>query len=339
MGCLPLLVQCALLLLMIETCWGQQPYIFSDGEQVQNVFSSGGQLIVGTNRALYDITTTSNAFVQRQNRTLQGSNRLLVKANEGIYNNLLVSCDSSMCILAEVSNFNLISWSVSSSIVLRGGTTNAPGLFALSASDVPELLYINSATGSSPVRMIRGSLLNVNLQGSPSNSMFRKGAIVNEAVVENTYQYHLEFSHNGFLYSVGDRHRDEPGPLPTARVLRLCSNDSTAGINFFRSHMEVKLACGANSAAITSATFVSDSNNPFGQPTLVVSAWDSVDRTIVICTYNLSSIDGAMRSKFDECHRGIGKVGFLRYGDTLLEQCRDFTQDAQAVRQAGGSVL
>lgn len=330
MECVTLLAKCALWLLMMDTCWGlqQQPYIFSDGEQVQNVFSSGVQLIVGTNRALYNIET-SNGFVQRQNRSLQGPNSLLVKANEGIYNNLLVSCDSSTCILASISNFNSISWSVASSSVLRAGTTNAPGLFALSSGGDPELLYVNSATGNMPVRVVRGSLANVNLPvGPPSNSEFRRMAVINEAVVEIGYQFHLEFSHNGFLYLIADRHRDEPDPLTTARVVRLCSTDSSMGITFFRSHMEVKLACGGSTSAISSATFVNGSDNPFSEPTLVISTLGS---PAVICTYNLSSIDGAMQEKFDECQRGDGKAGFPRYGDTQLVQCRDFTQDQQAV--------
>ena len=324
------------ILLMQKTFCSSQEFFFLNGEQVTNVISLGTRIVVGTTAALYDISTSG--LNQLQRLSLSGRNRLLVKVNEGMFSNLVMSCDTSVCFLAELSNFTIMPWRVASDACLRPTTSLAPGIFALSAGDFPELLYVDSATQNLVRRIVRGQLKNVNLGGPypPSNSMFDM-LVMNDEARSGEFNYYLQFSHDNFLYMIADREIDDnEAPIPAARVLRFCSNDSTSTRNVFRSYMELKLSCGSGTS-ITAAAFVSA--QPFGQPTLVVAAESDASSESYICAYSLASNDAAMLFKFDDCLAGQGMAGFTRYGTSQQQLCRNFTTLAQKVNHNSNCVI
>ena len=325
----------SILMMQATLCSGME-FVFPNEEQVTNVISSGTRIIVGTTAALYDISTSG--LNQLQRLSLSGRNRLLVKVNEGMFSNLVMSCDTSVCFLAEVANFTIMPWRVASDTVLRPTTPLSPGIFALSAGDLPELLYVDSATSTLVRRIVRGQLKNVNLAGPypPSNSVFDM-LVMNDEARSGEFNYYLQFSHDNFLYMIADREIDDSeDPIPAARVLRFCSNDSTSTRNVFRSYMELKLSCGSGTS-ITAAAFVSA--QPFGQPTLVVAAESGASSESYICAYSLASIDAAMLFKFEDCLAGQGMAGFTRYGTSQQQVCRDFTNLPQKVNHNSNCVI
>ena len=316
------------LLAAINLISGQ--FVFPNGETVRKVLS-GDKFIVGTTGALYDISMT-NGQSQLQRRQLTGPSRLLVSVDEGMYRNLVLNCDNSMCLLVERSNFSQIVWSYPSAMILRESTENSVGIFAISADDTPDLFYVDSPLSNTPARIVRGVLMDINLSGSPANPTFTQVVESTEAVIERDFQFYLEFTDSNFLYLVSDRHSLENAPKPAARVLRFCANDSDSNRPVFRSYFEVKLSCGTGTT-ITAATFFSiNETTSFAQPVLVISAQSETTGESYVCSYSLNSINAVMQAKFDECRIGNGQAGFTRYGASLMEDCRDLTSQ-QVIRK------
>ena len=159
------------ILLMQKTLCSSQEFFFLNGEQVTNVISSGTRIVVGTTAALHDISISG--LKQLQRLSLSGRNRLLVKVNEVMFSNLVISCDRRVCFLAEVANFTIMPWRVASTAVLRPTMSLSPGIFALSADDLPELLYVDSATSTLVRRIVRGAAEECESSGPLSSFKFR----------------------------------------------------------------------------------------------------------------------------------------------------------------------
>jgi hypothetical protein len=296
-----------------------------NNEVLRNIIHTDQHIVIGSSHALYRINP--NTLIVDERAPLTAPNRLLVSDVGGSYDGSVLSCDNDRCLLAEVVNLVNISWVVEDSIstVIRTGVTNIVGVFVPSQNGTSEIVYGETANGQAARRFSRGGLVNVNFitTGTPQNSLFSRSAQRLEDDVTESFYYHAQFAHNGFVYFVSSPVEDQAFP----NVARVCQNDTGSTVTGrFISHFEIKLECRGESSdpgVITAATLVT--TPPFAEPTLLISMLYTgmEEATVDICAFSLMEIDRMMENKFRVCINGTGEAGFDR--DRLSAATRQCT--------------
>ena len=310
----------SLLFLVVQCRAAEFTPTTASGETLRNIFRAGGQAVVGSSAALYRIDL--NSLSVQETLALPSENRVLVPDLEETN---FVSCDSNRCFLAAISDFNQVSWEVPSGTVIRSETDDTvASILASSMTGVPELTFGEVANGNDARRFVKGAL-------DLTTQEFSSIADLQEACRFESFNYHLEFAHNGFIYFVTDG--DEESIYP--RVTRFCQNDTGTGEQErFGSQYEIRLACGAeelsNDRRITTATFVT--GPPFNEPTILIATLTNGASTVDICSYSVAEIDRRMWDHFVDCIDGVLDVmsGFRRDGQSQCVAVLD-CQRAMAV--------
>ena len=236
-----------LLLATVLMCSNAMEEFAPEDVTLRNIILIDQHILVGSSSSLYRLNP--NTLMDEVTMPLTSENRLLVADSGGSFDGNFLSCDSNRCFLAEISNFNNVSWQVdSSSPLIRDGTMNLHGLFVPSLGGTSELIFVETANGEVGRRVVRGGLANVMFSPSrttpPQDSEFLLLADRVESRVVDPTTYYTQFTHNGFVYFVHD-------PIPFEsfiRVLRFCQNDSGVAEGpqrNFVSHVEIKLGCGS----------------------------------------------------------------------------------------------
>ena len=297
-------------------------------ETLRNIIHTDEHIVIGSSSALYHIRPNTLTVAERL--PLTAPNRLLVPDIGGTYDGNILTCDNRRCALIEIVNFANVSWLVEPSMpVIRTGVANAVGGFVRSLNGTSEIVYAETANGLMARRFARGRLLNVNFESTmPQNSLFSRSAERTEDDPTESFDYHAQFTHNGFIYFVSSPVEDEDFPT----VVRFCQNDT--GSVRFNSHFEIQLKCvGENGeiGVITAAAPVM--GPPFAEPTLLISMLYSVghgEATVDVCAYSLVEIDQIMENKFRVCINGTGVTGFTRDGVISTRQCTRIEPERQA---------
>ena len=296
-------------MLLAIRAYCEQEFTPDAGEIIRNIVYTDHQILVGSSGAVYRVDPGILNVVER--RPLLTPNRLLVADTGGSFNGQLLTCDHSVCFLANSMDFSNVSWSVPRNTIFRDGQDSVVGLFTPSLAGTSELLFGENANGFFGRRFIRGAFKNVNLTGPnpPDNSEFLVTAEKTETSNGEVYQHYTQFLHNDYIYFVTDTVMGEVTPLPAGRVVRFCRNDSgtTRGMNF-GSYFELRLGC-SSSTTITAATFINSS--PFLQPTIVITS-RSESNDMHMCAYSVETIDQLMLEKYTQCIGGIGQTAFAR---------------------------
>ena len=294
---------------------------FTPGQNavLRNIIKQGQYLLVGSSSALYRLNSSTLAV--DTSLVLTAESRLLVGDTGGALDGNFLSCDNNRCFLAEVTNFNNMSWLLQPSTpLINGGMMNAQGQLLPGN----ELIFAEAANGERGRGVVRGRLSNVEITQTimtPQNSEFILLADRIENQVGDPIVYYTQFTHEEFIYFVHDPLQGED----SIRVQRFCRNDS--GVEFisnFGSHFEIRLSCGTERDGLLSAAhFVTSA--PFSEPTLIVSksvltAMDTV--RVEVCTFSVAEIDRRMSNKFRDCLMGMGNAGFSRGGQN---ECRGRT--------------
>ena len=295
----------SLLFLVVQCRAAEFTPTTASGETLRNIFRDGEQAVVGSSAALYRIDL--NSLSVQETLALPSENRMLVPDLEETN---FVSCDSNRCFLAAISDFNQVSWEVPSDTIIRRETDDTvASILAPSMTGVPELTFGEVANGNDARRFVKGAL-------SSTTPEFISIADYQEANRFESFNYHLEFAHNGFIYFVTDR--DDESIYP--RVTRFCQND-TGAEGRFGSQYEIRLACGSEEASndrrITTATFVT--GPPFNEPTILIATLTSAEAfSVDICSYSVAEIDRRMWDHFVDCIDGVEDVmsGFRRDGQS-----------------------
>ena len=309
----------SLLFLVVQCRAAEFTPTTASGETLRNIFRAGEQAVVGSSAALYRIDL--NSLSVQETLALPSENRMLVPDLEETN---FVSCDSNRCFLAAISDFNQVSWEVPSGTIIKRETDDTvASILAPSMTGVPELTFGEVANiGNGARRFVKGAL-------SSTTPEFISIADYQGANRFESFNYHLEFAHNGFIYFVTDR--DDESIYP--RVTRFCQNDTGAD-GRFGSQYEIRLGCGSEEASndrrITTATFVT--GPPFNEPTILIATLTNGASTVDICSYSVAEIDRRMWDHFVDCIDGVLDVmsGFRRDGQSQCVAVLDF-QRAMAV--------
>ena len=293
----------------------------TEGETFRNLISAHSHLLLGSSRAIYRL---DDDLVRQQKRTLTGPSRMLVADYVGSFRNSFLSCDNITCFLAQLTDFESVSWQVNSPLVNRRFQDNAVGVLAPRANGTSDLTYGERAgreLGGGRL-FAKGSLYNAGVSNAPYSFLqyARRGETNRFDPLVYLTEFPLRFAGNdsGFVYFITHPTQNE------IRVVRFCEDDGGV-LGSFVSHFEAVLQCGSTSGSIatdsTSATFINITTTFNNRPTILVTQtrMSAMNVQLEVCSFDIGNINFLMTQKYDDCvtARNNAMAGFFRDGQAL----------------------
>ena len=292
----------------------------AEGETFRNLISAHSHLLLGSSRAIYRL---NDDLVRQQKRTLTGPSRMLVADYVGSFRNSFLSCDNITCFLAQLTDFESVSWQVNSPLVRRF-QDNAVGVLAPRANGTSDLTYGERAgkqLGGGRL-FAKGSLYNAGVSNAPYSFLqYARREETNrfDPLVYLT-EFPLRFTSNdsGFVYFITHPTQNE------IRVVRFCEDDGGV-LGSFTSHFEAVLQCGSTSGFFandsTSATFINITSTFNDRPTILVTQArvTAMNVQLEVCSFDIGNINFLMTQKYDDCvtAQNDAMAGFFRDGQAL----------------------
>ena len=287
-----------------------------ENEVFRNLISSKSHLLLGSSAAIYRL---DDNLAKQQKKVLSSPNRMLVTDYVGSFKDSVLSCDSNTCFLAQVTDFNSVSWQVNT--LLRSSTVvvdNAVAVFAPRANGTSDLTFGERADGLFSRYFAKGSLVNAGV-GNSSYS-FLQYAMRAETNRFDPFTYLAEFplryaNDSGFVYFVTRPTQEE------LRVVRVCEDDA-GSLGAFSSHFEAVIRCGeigVRDRDSTAATFINITTVFNGRPTILLTQTriiTSSNLQLEVCAFDIGTINTIMTQKYNECVRALNNAvsGFERDG-------------------------
>ena len=305
--------------LLVTSCAQSVTVQFSperDGETFRNLIIANSYLILGSSNAMYRF---DNNLVKQEKKSLGAANRMLVTDYVGSFRDNVLSCSSDSCFLAQITDFNNVSWQVDPPFIREADTDNVAAVFAPHINGKSDLTYGERAGHGNGRLLAKGSLANVGV--SDVAQCFNRYASRAEDVRFDPLIYLTEFplryaaNDSGYVYFVV-----RPSEVET-RVVRFCEDDPGI-LDTFASHFEIILKCGSHTdrAPSTAATFI-NTTTAFNQPTIIISTNHilGINRMqLEVCAFDIGNINVLMMQKYKDCigARNNAMAGFVRDGQT-----------------------
>ena len=293
-----------------------------ENEVFRNLISSKSHLLLGSSAAIYRL---DDNLAKQQKKVLSSPNRMLVTDYVGSFKDSVLSCDSNTCFLAQVTDFNSVSWQVNT--LLRSSTAvvvdNAVAVFAPRANGTSDLTFGERADGLFPRYFTKGSLVNAGVGNSSYSFLQYAKRIEGNRFESLTYlaEFPLRYANDsGYVYFVTRPTQEE------LRVVRICEDDA-GSFGVFASHFEAVIRCGENGVRArdsTAATFINITTVFNGRPTILLTQTRTITSSnlqLEVCAFDIGTINTIMTQKYEQCIGGLNNVvsGFER--DGTQEMC------------------
>ena len=310
-------------------------YTAREGETFRNLISVNSYLLLGSSEAIYRFNDSSvNGLTYQQRKSLSTPNRLLVADYVGSFRERFLSCDNTSCSLAQITNFNNVSWQVSPPFIRTVNSDNAVGVFAPRANGTSDLTYGQRAGRNQARLFVKGSLMNAGISFSSSSYSFFEYARRDENSRFDPLVYLTEFplryaNDTGYVYFV-TRPEDE------VRIVRFCEDDPGFDRTFI-SHFEAVLQCGGTGRLArdsTAATFLNITSAFGGRPTILVTQTRIISMgrmQLEVCSFDISVINSLMSQIYNKCINALDNTmsGFVRDGSDGDRMCTVVPQRAR----------
>ena len=296
----------------------------SQGESFRNLISAHSHLLLGSSHAIYRL---NDSLTRQQKRILSSPNRMLVADYIGGLKNSILSCDNTVCFLAQVTDFDSISWQVNS-LLVRLTEDNSVGVFAPRTNGTSDLTYGERAgreLGGGRL-FAKGTLDNAGASNAALYSFLQyarreEGNRFDPLVYLTEFPLKYASNDSGFVYFVTHTTQDE------IRVVRFCEDDGGV-LGSFNSHFEAILRCGNASVLVsTLATFINITSTFNDRPTILVTQTRLTDTNmqLEVCSFDIGIINFQMKQKFDDCvtARNNAMAGFIRDGQSFCSAIPD----------------